>query len=161
MSNARENIPPTIEDKMSKFHDELSSTLQSQFSKDKDRWRENELRNMRVEEQTKYRNELAALRVSLKAEHDARLDKILMIEERKLEDAKSTKRQVEEAAFAARQELERELDKARRAAVDKEREFAIRKDTLELEAGRLKSRALALKGREDGLEREESQVKFK
>ena len=82
-------------------------------------------------------------------------------EERKLEDAKSTKRQVAEAAFAARQELERELDKARRAAVDKEREFAIRKDTLELEAGRLKSRALALKGREDGLEREESQVKFK
>ncbi|GMH58550.1 hypothetical protein TrST_g7197 [Triparma strigata] len=161
MHNARTNPDKGLEEKMLAFQKECEGRLSSQMQNDLNRFRAHDLDMMRLEEQAKYRNELAALRLEMKAEYDLRVQKKEETELKKLNNVRMQAQALEQAQYHARQEVSRELDLVRRKEVDSRREIDVRKRAVELMEQRTKNLKEALEKRELELNSHESGLKHK
>jgi hypothetical protein len=96
----------------------------------------------------RYRGELQALRLEMKAEYDLRSEKASEMQERKFQNAKLKSQQLEAAQYQARQEVIRELEAVRRRELNNRRELDIRKHALELDEQRLNNAKQSMEGKQ-------------
>ncbi|GMH57858.1 hypothetical protein TL16_g02484 [Triparma laevis f. inornata] len=159
--NARTNPEKGVEEKMIAFQKECEGRLASQMQNDLNRFRAHDLDMMRLEEQAKYRNEVSALRLEMKAEYDLRVQKKEEAEVRKLNNVRMQAQALEQAQYSARQEVSRELDLVRRREVDSRREIDVRKRAVELMEQRTKNLKESLEAKEIELNSHEAGLKHK
>ncbi|GMI39184.1 hypothetical protein TrCOL_g10444 [Triparma columacea] len=150
-----------FEEKMLAFQKECEERLTKQMQRDLDRVRKHDIEMMRLEEQARYRGELQALRMEMKAEYDLRSQKASEVSERKFQNAKLKSQQLEAAQYQARQEVVRELEAVRRRELNNRRELDIRKNALELDEQRLNNIRQSIEGKQAELERMETSMKHK
>lgn len=161
LHHTRVNPDKSFEEKMLAFHKECEDRLSKQMQRDLERFRQHDIDMMRLEEQSKFRAELQALRSEMKAEYDLRVQKAEEVKDRKLQNARLQSQQLEAAQYQARQEVVRELDMVRRREIDSRRELDVRKRALELDEQRLNNLKLTLDGQKDELKKQEVNLKHR